>query len=121
MSTLVAQTISNGSVSTSSANVIRGSARAWIRYNSDAQTIVNSYNVSSVTYNTTGQFTVNFTTAFANTNYVIAGTSSPVGCIGTGRGGSDLSTTSAIIYSGFFNGSGYQGTNNAFSSVVFYA
>jgi hypothetical protein len=28
-----------------------------------------SYNVSSVTYNTTGEYTINFTTAFADANY----------------------------------------------------
>jgi hypothetical protein len=51
MSTLVAQTISNGTVSTSSANVIQGSAKAWVNFNG------------------TGQYTVNFTNAFADTNY----------------------------------------------------
>lgn len=66
MSTLVAQTISNGTVSTSSQNVIRGSARAWCSYNPSTQTIRAAYNVSSVTYNGTGAYTFNFTNAFAN-------------------------------------------------------
>jgi hypothetical protein len=73
MSTLVAQTISNGTVSTSSANVIQGSAKAWVNFDggngNTAGTIVSFYNVSSITANGTGNYTVTFTTAFANTNY----------------------------------------------------
>lgn len=71
MSTLVAQTISNGTVSTSSANVIQGSAKAWVNFNAvgGSAVIRASYNVSSVTVNSTGKFTVNFTNAFADIGY----------------------------------------------------
>jgi hypothetical protein len=68
MSTLVAQTISNGTISTSTANVING-AKAWVNFNGTNGVIRASYNVSSVTRNTTGDYTVNFTTAFADANY----------------------------------------------------
>jgi hypothetical protein len=75
MSTLVAQTISNGTVSTSSANVIRGSARAWVNYDLNSQTILASFNVSSVTLTFTGQFTINFTVAFPSANsYAVSAT-----------------------------------------------
>jgi hypothetical protein len=73
MSTLVAQTISNGTVSTSSANVIQGSARAWVNYNQLTGTIRDSYNVSSVTSLATGRFQINFTNALPNANYTWAG------------------------------------------------
>jgi hypothetical protein len=70
MSTLVAQTISNGTVSTSSANVIQGSAKAWVNFNGiTTATVRASYNVSSVTRNSTGDYTVNFTNAMPDTNY----------------------------------------------------
>ena len=70
MSTLVAQTISNGTVSTSSANVIQGSAKAWVNFNGiSGASIRASYNVSSVTRTATGKYTINFTNAFADTNY----------------------------------------------------
>jgi hypothetical protein len=82
MSTLVAQTISNGTVSTSSENVIRGSARAWVRFNNG--TINSSYNVSSVTRNTTGYYTVNYTSALANSDYAALATAGPIGN-GTGN------------------------------------
>jgi hypothetical protein len=73
MSTLVAQTISNGTVSTSSANVIQGSAKAWVNFDGTAGTVRTSYNVSSITRNGTGTYTVNFTNAFADANYAPIG------------------------------------------------
>lgn len=74
MSTLALSTISNlaGTASTSSDNVIRGSAKAWICYDGSAGSIYASYNVTSVTKHTTGQYTVNFTNAFSDTNYAFA-------------------------------------------------
>ena len=70
MSTLVAQTISNGTVSTSSANVIQGSAKAWVNFDgTGTPSIRASYNVSSITDNGTGDYTVNFTNALADANY----------------------------------------------------
>jgi len=72
MSTLVAQTISNGTVSTSSANVIQGSAKAWVSFQSvtSGSTVYKQYNVSSVTRNSQGDYTINFTNALPDANYV---------------------------------------------------
>lgn len=79
MSTLVAQTISNGTVSTSSANVIQGSAKAWVNFNGTGTVAIRaSYNVSSITDNGTGDYTVNFTNAMPDANYSVAGT-----CVGS--------------------------------------
>ena len=50
-------------------NGMTGIAKAWVNYNASTQTIRASFNVSSVTYNTTGDYTVNFTTAMPNANY----------------------------------------------------
>jgi hypothetical protein len=86
MSTLVAQTLSNGTVSTSTANCIQGSAKAWVNFNGTTSpgTIRAQYNVSSVTKNGTGDYTVNFTNAFADTNYVALATT------GRAQGGSAI-------------------------------
>jgi hypothetical protein len=71
MSTLVAQTISNGTVSTSTANVING-AKAWVNFNGTGTVAIRaSYNVSSITDNGTGNYTINFTNAFADADYAI--------------------------------------------------
>jgi len=72
MSTLVAQTISNGTVSTSSANVIQGSAKAWVNFDGTGTVAIRaSYNVSSITDNGTGDYTINFTNALADANYCV--------------------------------------------------
>jgi hypothetical protein len=71
MSTLVAQTISNGTVSTSSANVIQGSAKAWVNFVGSSGAISVSYNVSSITRVGAGQYGVNFTTAMPTASYAI--------------------------------------------------
>jgi hypothetical protein len=112
MSTLVAQTISNGTVSTSSANVIQGSAKAWLNYDAIAQTVKGSFNISSVTYNSTGNYTLNFTTAMANANYcpVVCQTSFSAANIGgdafiagTASGGATLKTTTQLMLTSFVN------------------
>lgn len=70
MSTIVTETLSNGTVSTSTANCIQGSARAWVNFNGTGTVAIRaSYNVSSITDNGTGDYTVNFTNALPNANY----------------------------------------------------
>lgn len=56
-------------LSTASGSAPSYSARAWVQYNGSNGTVNGSGNVSSVTDNGTGDFTVNFTTAMADTNY----------------------------------------------------
>jgi hypothetical protein len=78
MSTLVAQTISNGIVSTSSVNVIQGSAKAWVNFNgSGTVAIRGSFNVSSITDHSAGQYSVNFTNALTDANYSVVVSADP--------------------------------------------
>ena len=97
MSTLVAQTISNGTVSTSSANVIQGSAKAWVNFDGTVSTptIRGSFNVGSITKNGTGDYTVNFTTAMPNANYSV--------CMTAMRNFPLADTTNPLIASPFGN------------------
>jgi hypothetical protein len=68
--TLVIGTLSDGTNSTSSSNCIQGSAKVWVNFNGvTTATIRASYNVSSVTRNSAGDYTVNFTTALSDANY----------------------------------------------------
>jgi hypothetical protein len=70
MSTLVTQTISNGTNSTSSTNLVRAAPQAWVNfYGVGTITVRASYNVSSVVRNGAGDYTVNFTNALADENY----------------------------------------------------
>lgn len=51
-------------------------ARAWVNFNGTTSpgTIRASFNVSSVTKNGTGDYTVNFTNAMPDANYAVTGT-----------------------------------------------
>lgn len=57
------------SLSTASGSAPSFSARAWVNFDGFSGAIRGSGNVSSVTYNGTGQSTVNFATAMQDTNY----------------------------------------------------
>ena len=50
--------------------------KAWVNFDgttASPSTIRGSFNVGSITKNGTGDYTVNFSTAMANTNYAVAG------------------------------------------------
>ena len=60
-------------------NGMTGIAKAWVNFNGTGTVAIrSSFNVSSITDNGTGDYTVNFTTAMPNANYsmVAAGTCS---------------------------------------------
>lgn len=82
VTTLTTTTISDGTNTTSSTNVVKAPCKAWIKYNGNSQTIFASYNVSSVTYLSSGRYQVNFTTAFSSADYAACVTASVDGDIG---------------------------------------
>lgn len=61
--------ITDGTYITSVASTAQGTAKAWCSYNGNSQTILASYNISSVTYNTTGRYTFNFTIPMSSAFY----------------------------------------------------
>jgi hypothetical protein len=78
--------IVNGSVTASKLGTTEQKqiAKAWVNFNGTGtigtnQTIRSSYNVSSVTKNGTGDYTVNFATAMADANYAYSISGSQVG------------------------------------------
>jgi hypothetical protein len=75
--TLTLSTLKDSSGVFAVQNAMTGIAKAWLNYNGATQTINNSFNVSSVTRNSTGYFTVNFTTAMPNANYAQSLSQSP--------------------------------------------
>ena len=69
MSTLRVDTIQNAS-GTDSPISVPGTAKAWVNFNGTGTVAIRaSYNVSSITDNNTGNYTVNFTNAMADANY----------------------------------------------------
>ena len=70
--TLTIDTLKASSGVLATQNGMTGIAKAWVNFDGVTTTTINSsFNVSSVTRNSTGDYTVNFTTAMANANYSI--------------------------------------------------
>jgi hypothetical protein len=103
---LTISTLNNDTGVLATQNGMTGIAKAWVNFNGTVatpSTIRSSFNVSSVTRRATGQYTVNFTTAMANSDYVVAGTHSDVGgdvaCLFSGNasyGGANTTTTATV-------------------------
>ena len=74
MSTLKLDTLSNkaGTASVPSDTIVSGTAKAWVNFNGTGTVAINrSFNVSSITDNGTGDYTVNFTNAMPSVNYSV--------------------------------------------------
>jgi len=109
-----------------------GLAKAWVSFNASG-TILKAYNVSSITVRGTGQWTINFTNALADGNYVMAGNAA-YGPTYTNSGGVFVSfnwdgtngtaptTTSCQINTvrGTYTGSDAVYFNPALTTVVFF-
>jgi hypothetical protein len=119
---VVVSTLNNDTGVLATQNGMTGIPKAWVAYSGATQSIFSSFNVSSVTYNGTGNYTVNMTTAMPNANYAIfctsqAGPGNVVSCyvnnsnaktttafsvlnyFGTGPSGFDVSTYMAVFSS----------------------
>ena len=69
MSTLRVNNINDASGGTSNLN-IPGTAKAWVNFNGTGTVAIRaSFNVSSITDNGTGDYTVNFATAMVDADY----------------------------------------------------
>ena len=122
MTTTINASTSNGLVQTADgsgilkvqSNGVTTNALAWIRFAGAASpTVASSYNVTSLTRNGAGDYTVNFTTALSDANYCAVPFTSAASnavygkfanIVGT-TAGSTAPTTSAIrITSGYTSG-----------------
>ena len=71
-------TLSVAALSTASGSAPSYSARAWVNFNGTGTVAIRaSGNVSSITDNGTGDYTVNFTTAMADVDYAVVATAAP--------------------------------------------
>ena len=82
MSTLKVDTIQNSSGGNASTvdNIQQGIAKAWVNFNgttvtsaTDMTGVNDSFNVSSLVDNGVGDYTINFSSAMSNANYVFVG------------------------------------------------
>lgn len=110
MSTLKVDNLLNAAGNQSPISV-PGAAKAWVDFNGKTGTlnqsnvtIRGSYNVSSVTDNGTGDYTVNFSNNMTDTNYCVSGTVADLGSgsghrwlsIGSGSYGAFAKSTSSM-------------------------
>ena len=76
MSTLKLDTLSNkaGTASVPSDTIVSGTAKAWVNFNGTGTVAIRrAFNVSSITDEGTGNYTVNFTTAMQDSDYAVVG------------------------------------------------
>jgi hypothetical protein len=97
--TLTISTLKDSSGVLATQNGMTGICKAWVNFNGTGTVAIrDSFNVSSITDNGTGNYAVNFTTAMANANYVVNVTSdSAVNNNGYNRTATTNSTTAAVI------------------------
>ena len=106
MSTLVTATVKSNSSSpvafqNSSGTEIGTMCRAWVNFNGTGTVAIRAqFNVSSITDNGTGLYTLNFTTAMPDANYMVTGStvgnSQNEGQIVTGSNNLSSQSTSSV-------------------------
>jgi len=109
MSTLVTATVKSNSSSppafqNSSGTQIGTLCRAWVNFNGTGTVAINAqFNVSSITDNGTGDYTVNFSNAMSDANYSATGTAHFAGNNITVQPFT-YAASSVRIYTMFYNG-----------------
>tara|TARA_R100001510_G_C7531712_1_gene122875 strand:+ start:221 stop:634 length:414 start_codon:yes stop_codon:yes gene_type:complete len=100
--------LNDGAKTVATTSINTGHAKAWLNYAQVGNSIHESFNVSSVTDNTTGHFTKNYTNSMSQENHVVGCTSAETGGTGPGadryislaRGSNRIATGSAQFASG---------------------
>jgi hypothetical protein len=100
---IVTSTINDDTGVLATQNGMTGVPKAWISFNMSTGAIRSSFNVSSVSKTTTGQYVVNLTTAMPDANYSAVGTtaSSSTSFASTGT---VVNSTSQVAISCFNSG-----------------
>ena len=99
MSTIKTETLSTPSNATVPVDtVVNGTAKAWVNFNGTGTVAIRrAFNVSSITDNRTGDYTVNFSTAMTDANYAAVRTSSTIGSSAPFFGFGTMSQTASAV------------------------
>ncbi len=100
---------------------LSGAAKAWVCFNGSAGavSIRKAFNVSSITENATGDYTINFTTAMSDANYAVATTGhTKLSANGDQRvlgldEGDTYTTTAVQITNRYYTGASFSGCTHA--------
>ena len=110
---------SSGPLSTN--NGMSGICKAWVLYQSaGTPQVFNSFNVSSVTYNATGSFTVNYTTAMLSSTYCVVASGRWTSIANIVAGMDSLTNSSCTILT-VSTASGSPLTNGNFMNVAVFS
>jgi len=91
----------SGSNSSTTSEIFGGRARAWVRFNGTATVAIDDdYNVSSITDNGRGRFTVNFDTSLTDANYSVVASSAGDSVPGDSATCVDIFTTASSLVIG---------------------
>jgi microcystin-dependent protein len=94
-------------------NGMTGIAKAWVNFNGTLATPItprSSFNISSITKNSTGNYTLTFTTAMPNTNYCVVGQNEIA--TSTGVKAATYTTSSVTITTALYTAAAYDTTFN---------
>ena len=96
--------------------------RAWVNFNGTGTVAIRaSFNVSSITDNGTGDYTVNFTTAMPDANYSVSGSLEYRTCFMTNDDTTPRTTTAVRLKNSGFSGSSVVGpTDKQYVSVAIF-
>lgn len=98
MSTLRVNTLQNAAGT--SDPTISGAAKAWVNFNGTGTVAIRaSFNVTSITDNGTGDYTINFSTNLTDANYSVAGMVSAEGESGSEKSDIRFKSTTALATS----------------------
>jgi hypothetical protein len=112
---LTISTLNNDTGVLATQNGMTGIAKAWVNFNGTGTVAIrDSFNVSSITDNGTGNYTINFTTAMPNANFATTGTAHDVSNTSKPRfiGSYAKTTSSCSIAVSFQDGNLIDAINN---------
>ena len=118
MSTLRVNNITDTSGGNTNLNV-PNTAKAWVNFNGVGTVAIRAqFNVSSITDNATGNYTVNFTTALTDENYAAVGTLGQTGSVVILRVIAGSQTTSSCDF--LSNNTSTTATDATYVNIAFF-
>ena len=125
---VVVSTLNNDTGVLATQNGMTGIAKAWVNFNGTGTVAIRgSFNVSSITDNGTGDYTVNFTTAMPNADYAYNVSSSSTGVawvsnpqLNNSTGGTLVAPTTSACRFVLLNSNASAYQDNAYINVVAY-
>ena len=112
MSNLVVSNISDGTTSVGTGYVVNGSAKAWVNCNATgAQTILDAFNVSSLTDVSLGTTGINLTSSMASANFAATHGASINASFNNAECSVFVPSASYIQFTGVEAGAGYDKTS----------